>query len=276
MILEEIFEERFGRVPDAVEVGRLVDLFVAIIERARSAHPEEFEPIGGAPELVAALGVRDDWEVAVATGGWEQSARLKLAYAGIDVGECAFASADDSRSRAEIVTRAIARAGGAFARIVVVGDTVWDVRTAAGLGLPFLGVGGPARAGVLLDAGARVHLVQQGHDASQAHDFRSAHLHVADDVARGPVLLHWPVPAPDHPVTHAQLIQPDGTVFRAADRRLIGHPHRGRSPVPLPHGHQPAVLVYPGNDPYQLCGLLRPHHQPLECPRRGCPPLECL
>ena len=41
-----------------------------------------------------------------------------------------------------------------FARIVCIGDGVWDVRTAASLGLPCIGVGTAGRAERLAAAGA--------------------------------------------------------------------------------------------------------------------------
>ncbi len=159
IILDEIFEEHFGRPPGTAEIEVLVERFVTILERAHERRPEAFEPVAGARELIAALRARDDWEIAVATGGWERSARLKLGHAGIDVGGSALGSANDSRSRAGIVMSAIQRAGErsrtAFPRIVLVGDTVWDVRTAFQLDFPFLGIGGPARAKELSEAGAR-------------------------------------------------------------------------------------------------------------------------
>jgi phosphoglycolate phosphatase-like HAD superfamily hydrolase len=158
IILDELFGEHFGRSPRAEEIERLIDTFVAILGRAHGRRPEAFEPIAGAPELVARLRARSDWDIAVATGGWGRSARLKLGYAGIDLAGGALGSANDARSRAEIVAGAIRRgeerARTSFDRAVLVGDTVWDVRTATRLGRPFLGVGGPARAEALREAGA--------------------------------------------------------------------------------------------------------------------------
>lgn len=159
MIIDEIFEGRFSRRPDAGEISRLVDRFVSVLARARGERPGDFRQIPGAAALLSALRGRSGWDVAVATGGWERSARLKLAYAGIDLDGAPLAAADDSRVRADIVVAAIRRAesrgGGTFARVVLIGDTLWDVRTASGLGLPFLGVGGPDRAAALVSAGAR-------------------------------------------------------------------------------------------------------------------------
>ena len=158
MIIDEIFEERLGRRPDRSEISRLVDRFVAILKRAHDERPDDFAEIPGASALLATLRGAGSWAVAVATGGWERSARLKLGYAGIGVDGVPLASAEDSRRRAGIVEAAVSRAeagaGGPFGRIVLVGDTLWDLRTAAELGLPFLGVGDTRRAATLLSAGA--------------------------------------------------------------------------------------------------------------------------
>ena len=158
MIIDEIFEERLGRRPDPGEITRLVDRFVAVLERAHVERPDDFTEIPGAGTLLEELRETGGWRVAVATGGWERSARLKLRYAGVGVDGLPFASAEDSRRRAGIVTAAVGRAesdtGNSFARVVLIGDTLWDLQTAAELGLPFLGVGGARRAATLLSAGA--------------------------------------------------------------------------------------------------------------------------
>jgi hypothetical protein len=51
------------------------------------------------------------------------------------------ASCDDDISREAILRRGIALAGGADDTIVSFGDASWDVRAAANLGLPFIGIG---------------------------------------------------------------------------------------------------------------------------------------
>ena len=158
-IIDEIFDEHFGRRPGAGEIASLVDRFVNSLSLAHARRAGDFDPIPGAVGLVSTLRDLAGWDLAVATGGWERSARLKLDYAGFDLGGAPLAAADDSRLRAGIVTTAIeraeARAGGPFARVVLVGDTLWDVATAARLNLPFLGVAAPERAPALSAAGAR-------------------------------------------------------------------------------------------------------------------------
>jgi phosphoglycolate phosphatase-like HAD superfamily hydrolase len=158
-ILREVFESHRGSGPTAPEVARLIERFVGLLARAHDALPARFVPIEGAPALVKGLAADADWRVSVATGGWERSARLKLGYAGIDIGNAPLASAEVSPSRAEIVRTAIERAlglegRGAFDRVVLVGDTRRDLKMARELGLPFVGVGRGDAALELMRAGA--------------------------------------------------------------------------------------------------------------------------
>ncbi|MEX1113151.1 MAG: hypothetical protein WED32_01710, partial [Patescibacteria group bacterium] len=87
------------------------------------------------------------------------TARLKLAAAGLPT-ERLLASSDDSPDRRAIFDRARHRTkereGRTPSDIVLVGDGVWDVRTAAQLGRRFVGIGVVARAETLRNAGADV------------------------------------------------------------------------------------------------------------------------
>lgn len=144
-IVREIFMERRSEGPTPDEISRLIERFVGLLQRAHAEEPSRFAPIPGAPALVRGLAGDRGWRVAVATGGWERSARLKLDYAGIDIGDAPLASAEVSTARREIVRWAIDEArrglaGGVFRRTVLVGDTRWDLKVARGLGLPFVGV----------------------------------------------------------------------------------------------------------------------------------------
>ncbi len=105
------------------------------------------------------LGARGDWALALATGAWRAAARIKIARSGLDLEDVPAAFGADGPSRQAIVGAAIARArvhAGVddFARRVCVGDGVWDVRTATGLGLPCIGIGSGAHAERLTAAGA--------------------------------------------------------------------------------------------------------------------------
>jgi phosphoglycolate phosphatase-like HAD superfamily hydrolase len=132
--------------------------FVERLTAALAREPARFTAIPGAPKAIRAI-QEAGWSVALATGGWGASARLKLRAAGIDLPDAVLACADDAASRADIVRIARQRAenfyGRRFERVVSIGDGVWDVTTAMSLGLPFIGIAAGGRAAALRDAGAQ-------------------------------------------------------------------------------------------------------------------------
>jgi phosphoglycolate phosphatase-like HAD superfamily hydrolase len=154
-LLRWLAERHRGRPPTAADANAAQRRFLALLEGELAASPARFGAVrGGAGALRA---VREaGWEVAVATGGWAASARLKLRAIGIDPDGVPLASASDAETRPEILRLAARRATGgeAPARVVSVGDGVWDVRAAAALGWPFVGVAAGAGADRLRAAGA--------------------------------------------------------------------------------------------------------------------------
>jgi len=160
-ITRALCERHLGRAPTAADLDRLTSCFVAELTDELGRAPERFAPIPGAPGLFDALRAKG-WSIAIATGGWGPSARLKLAAAGLDDPELVLACAGDALTRPEIVRRAIdravARAGHGFARTVSIGDRPWDAWTAAALGLPFVGVGVGRKEDEMRAAGAAIVL----------------------------------------------------------------------------------------------------------------------
>lgn len=155
-ILEWLWTSHRGRSPAPREVEEFIARFEAALTHELQRAPERFVAIAGALPLLSHL-EEQGWSFAVATGGWGRTARLKLQAAGLPVASL-LASADDSHDRCEIFrlaeTRANARAGAPLDRTVLVGDGAWDVRVAAQLGWPMVGVGQGPRAARLRSAGA--------------------------------------------------------------------------------------------------------------------------
>lgn len=164
-ILDELIRTRLGRAATPADqsaaeasYGKLYDAIVA--DRGVRAVP-------GAPALVRRLLAGGDWAVAAATGAWRTTAELRLRVAEIPIDPACIATASERLARRDIVELAIARAaarwdmqtaGKEFHRIVLLGDGLWDVKTARVLGLPFIGVGSGPAAARLEAAGAR-HIV---------------------------------------------------------------------------------------------------------------------
>jgi len=137
---EELVARHVGR---AIGPEDLVPLHARFMELLADALPDD--PVRLAvPGAAAMLGHlrAAGHEVAIATGAWEASARLKLARAGIALDGIPLGACDDHPAREAIMEQAIARAGGRerHARVVYVGDAPWDVRATRRLGLPLVGI----------------------------------------------------------------------------------------------------------------------------------------
>lgn len=157
-ILDELVNSALGRSPTNRELTAMQHRCRFLLETYLAE--EGLEPVAGAPALIERLSTDPSWEVTFATGAWLGSAAAKLRATGLSLDLDKGASANDAVRRDEIITIAINRcmekAGGViFDRIVSVGDGVWDVRTAAELGLPFVGVGVESDIRALREAGAR-------------------------------------------------------------------------------------------------------------------------
>ncbi|MBC7788690.1 MAG: HAD family hydrolase [Anaerolineae bacterium] len=156
-----ICESQYGRAPHGAELDQILARFLKLLAEELANNPGRFIPVCGADDALLALR-RAGWDLALATGGWESSARLKLAAGGLQCADLAFASASDALSREEIVQIARKRAedqsGHSYSRVVSVGDGEWDVRCARALALPFVGIGTGSRAEMLRRAGATIIL----------------------------------------------------------------------------------------------------------------------
>jgi len=155
-IFHDVFTSRIGRSPTAQEVSRFRQRFIQLLAAASSRSP--FAPVAGADRLLFRLGHGGLHRVSLATGGWRDSARLKMASAGMCFDDHPAASADDALDRKSIMRlsmqRATERYGESFACIVYVGDGVWDARACRSIGIPFIGIGTGGRATRLSAEGA--------------------------------------------------------------------------------------------------------------------------
>src|SRR2546426_96548 len=80
-IFHEVFTSRIGRSPTAHEVSRFRQHFIQLLAAASSQSP--FAPVAGADRLLSRLAQGGSPRASLATGGWRDSARLKMARAGI-------------------------------------------------------------------------------------------------------------------------------------------------------------------------------------------------
>ncbi len=140
------------------ERGRVATEHDLSLDRARcvqllTKRMTNLQEIAGAGAFLAQLLARD-WRIALCTGAWGDSARLKLSRAGLDF-DLPLASCDYEISREGILQRGIALVGGgSHDTVVSFGDAPWDVRAARALKLPFIGIASGLRAEELRRSGA--------------------------------------------------------------------------------------------------------------------------
>lgn len=160
-VLDSDIDTNWGSYPHVTDRG----LLLAILRRRnRQAEIEQIEPLvkyhflrlvkkhlsehglpatPGASGFIRLLRDRHDIQLSIATGGWRESALLKLAAAEIDVGGIPIATSNDHHIRTEIMQLAFGQAKSHKSQepVVYFGDAEWDKHACAELGFNFVLVG---------------------------------------------------------------------------------------------------------------------------------------
>ena len=111
-------------------------------------HVDEHGPfleIPGAGELLASLRASPAHAVAIATGGWRESAELKLQSAGLDYSSFPLATSNDHHERTSIMELALGQLGNRFDSVTYYGDGPWDQQACLELGLSLIHISEPTR-----------------------------------------------------------------------------------------------------------------------------------
>ena len=139
-ILDEIIDKN-GLDSDRYNIHSAVKL--SFISHIKShLHHTSVKEIEGASEFIQLLRQRDDVVLAIATGGWQETARLKLESAGIDYSGIAFASGSYHIKRIDIMKIAKAKCSESrFTSKSYFGDAIWDKKASQELGFNFILVG---------------------------------------------------------------------------------------------------------------------------------------
>jgi phosphoglycolate phosphatase-like HAD superfamily hydrolase len=154
-IFQEIYEARAGRSPSPIEISQFRQHFVSLLAQVSSKTP--FALVTGASLLLSRLAGSAEHRVALATGAWRDSARLKMASASLCYDDYPAASSDDALDRESIIRLSMRRAAeryGGFSDAVYIDDGVWDARACRSISIPFIGVGTDGRAARLAAEGA--------------------------------------------------------------------------------------------------------------------------
>jgi phosphoglycolate phosphatase-like HAD superfamily hydrolase len=122
------------------QVFMIKSTFMGLL-RAHIAEHGPFPVFPGAKHALEKFTDSPDHAVAIATGGWRESALLKLDTAGFGDFVCPMATADDAFDRAEIMSIAVSQLGSSFSTITYFGDGPWDRDATSRLGWNFVAVG---------------------------------------------------------------------------------------------------------------------------------------
>ncbi len=126
-ILAEILRDN-GRDLDLDIITAVRTAFVnGLREHIREAGG--FPVIAGAREFFCSIRKSGDTRVAVATGGWRDSALLKLESAGFDIDGIPLFTSDDAISRTEIMRLALEATGGDAGSVTYFGDALDGIRS---------------------------------------------------------------------------------------------------------------------------------------------------
>jgi hypothetical protein len=100
-----------------------------------------FQEIPGARYILDSFRASEEHSVAIATGGWRETAVLKLESAGFSFPGLPLATSDDSHDRTRIMQIALSGLGSRFQSVTYYGDGPWDKDACADLGWNFVAVG---------------------------------------------------------------------------------------------------------------------------------------
>jgi len=164
-IVHEVLERMRGRPAAQQEVDAFEQAFVRELEAEYAVNPGGFREIPGAKAILDAIAARPGMKAAIATGGMRASACYKLSRIGVDAAQMPGGFSNDADTREGVAQCAIARADGradGAPDLVYVGAGPWDVRTAANMGMRFIGISGDASSDRLYAQGAGLCLTDYG------------------------------------------------------------------------------------------------------------------
>ena len=133
--------QRHGITGDTQHIlGNVKRRFVALVQQHLSQHPAQ--EIAGASQLINHLMALPQVQLSIATGGWRDSAMLKLKSAGIDAGDIPLASSDQHPARIDIMKQAQQMTGVSTPhQTTYFGDGEWDRQACSDIGFDFVLVG---------------------------------------------------------------------------------------------------------------------------------------
>jgi phosphoglycolate phosphatase-like HAD superfamily hydrolase len=144
-IVSELFLQVKGYIPSMEDIDLARDIFYLKWEKELIGNPHSCVPIIGVNQFIEQLRKIPGVTLAIATGGWEKTAKLKLAHTAFPFSDISFASSSDASSREQIMRIAYERALDKanishFTNVIYFGDGLWDFMASTNLGFGFVAI----------------------------------------------------------------------------------------------------------------------------------------
>lgn len=143
-ILLEIFQKYANTEPTEVDINYIQEHFIELLKTEFNNH-NPCNAIKGANEIINSIQANDKYKIAIATGGWSVSAKLKLDSAKINHAEIPKSYSDSFFERTDIILDAVQQSKNKytydFVDITYIGDRLWDYSASQKLGINFVGIG---------------------------------------------------------------------------------------------------------------------------------------
>lgn len=138
VLVQILADNNLPAEPEPME--EIKSYFVESLRRHIEKHGP-FVEIPGAADLLRSLSGSTSHAVAIATGGWRESAELKLKSAGFEFEHFPLVTANDHHERTGIMEIALSHLGSSFKSVTYYGDGPWDRDACRSLGWEFVAVG---------------------------------------------------------------------------------------------------------------------------------------
>ena len=149
-----------GHEPSKEELYNFSEIFFRKWKNRLLRDPTACVPTAGMERFLYRLRTLKNISMAIATGGWRKSAKLKFDHCRIPISDLAMATCDDSHSREGIMEiayeRACQKAGvSGFQKSLYFGDGEWDFEAARHLGYDFIGIDNSKRREAIVKSGGK-------------------------------------------------------------------------------------------------------------------------
>jgi len=144
-LFNELYKSIFFHSPTISEELNFKNRFFNYLESELKSNQDNFKAVNGASDFIEFCVSHKDYKIAYATGGWKNSAVIKLNAANIFHQDIPLCSCDSFIRRQDILLKAIEQSKqhyqvSDFNNIFYFGDGEWDFKTTKELQIPFVGV----------------------------------------------------------------------------------------------------------------------------------------